>query len=139
MDIRSQLGEPAVTKPELGTKRLCAHCGAKFYDLHHSPVACPKCGRAFDAVRASSPWRSEASRAPVDEAEPVVAEIPGAQLISLEDADAETEGEHGFDDGAEDVVEPDDEALNGVALIEESEHEDDGDDIEQENDVEDGN
>jgi uncharacterized protein (TIGR02300 family) len=122
-----------VTKPELGTKRLCAHCGAKFYDLHHSPIACPKCGRAVDAVQASSRWRAEASRAPVDEAEPVVAEIPEAQLISLEDADAETEGEHGLDDGAEDVVEPDDEALNGVALIEDA-----GDDIDEENDVEDG-
>ena len=122
-----------MTKPELGTKRLCAHCGAKFYDLHHSPVACPKCGRVFEVVQVSSRWRSEASRAPADEAEPVVAEIPGAQLISLEDADAETEGEHGFDDGAEDVVERDDEALNGVALIEDA-----GDDIDEENDVEDG-
>ena len=127
-----------MTKPELGTKRLCAHCGAKFYDLHHSPVACPKCGRVFEVVQVSSRWRSEASRAPADEAEPVVAETE-AQLVSLEDADAETEGEHGFDDGAEDVVEPDDEALNGVALIEESEHEDDGDDIVEQNDVEDGN
>jgi hypothetical protein len=26
-NIQSQLGEPAVTKPELGTKRLCAHWG----------------------------------------------------------------------------------------------------------------
>jgi uncharacterized protein (TIGR02300 family) len=132
MDIHSQLGEPAVTKPELGTKRLCAHCGAKFYDLHHSPVACPKCGRVFEVVQVSSRWRSEASRAPADEAEPVVAETE-AQLVSLEDADAETEGEHGLDDGAEDVVERDDEALNGVALIEDA-----GDDIDEENDVEDG-
>jgi hypothetical protein len=32
----------AMTKPELGTKRLCARCGAKFYDLHNSPITCPQ-------------------------------------------------------------------------------------------------
>jgi hypothetical protein len=57
-NIQSQLGEPAVTKLELGTKRLCAHCGAKFYDRHHSPIACPKCSRVFEAVQASSRWRA---------------------------------------------------------------------------------
>src|SRR4029077_6441484 len=34
----------AVSKPELGMKRLCAHCGAKFYDLNQAPITCPKCG-----------------------------------------------------------------------------------------------
>jgi uncharacterized protein (TIGR02300 family) len=48
-----------MSKPELGTERLCAHCSAKFYDLHHSPIACPKCGRIFEAVRASSRWRAD--------------------------------------------------------------------------------
>jgi hypothetical protein len=27
----------------LGTKHLCNGCGTRFYDLHHLPVACPKC------------------------------------------------------------------------------------------------
>ena len=128
-----------MTKPELGTKRLCAHCGAKFYDLHHSPITCPKCTRVFEAVQASSRWRAGAARAPVGEVEPVLAEIPEAQLVSLEDADAETEGEQGLGNEAEDGVEPNDEVLDEEALIEESEHEDDGDGIEGENDVEDGN
>jgi uncharacterized protein (TIGR02300 family) len=128
-----------VTKPELGTKRLCAHCGAKFYDLHHSPITCPKCSRVFEAVQASSRWRAGAARAPVGEVEPVLAEIPEAQLVSLEDADAETESEQGLGNEAEDGVEPNDEVLDDVALIEESEHEDDGDDIVEQNDVEDGN
>jgi hypothetical protein len=60
-------------------------------------------------------------------------------LVSLEDADAETEGEQRPGDEVEGVVEPNDEVLDDVALIEESEREDDGDDIEEENDVEDGN
>src|SRR6266487_5816480 len=36
-----------VAKPELGTKRLCANCGAKFYDLSKDPIVCPKCATVF--------------------------------------------------------------------------------------------
>src|SRR5215468_3570097 len=61
----------AVAKPELGTKRLCAHCGAKFYDLNHAPIACPKCGTVFEAVVAATRGRPEAARAPVREVEAV--------------------------------------------------------------------
>ncbi|MBO0711819.1 MAG: TIGR02300 family protein, partial [Acetobacteraceae bacterium] len=32
-----------MAKAELGTKRLCANCGAKFYDLNKDPIVCPKC------------------------------------------------------------------------------------------------
>jgi uncharacterized protein (TIGR02300 family) len=38
----------AVAKPELGTKRLCPNCGAKYYDLNRNPIACPRCGAPFD-------------------------------------------------------------------------------------------
>jgi uncharacterized protein (TIGR02300 family) len=31
-------------KPELGTKRTCVACGARFYDLGKTPPICPKCG-----------------------------------------------------------------------------------------------
>jgi uncharacterized protein (TIGR02300 family) len=31
-------------KPELGMKRVCLACGARFYDLTKSPAVCPKCG-----------------------------------------------------------------------------------------------
>lgn len=30
-------------KPDLGTKRICVACGARFYDLGRSPAVCPKC------------------------------------------------------------------------------------------------
>ena len=36
-----------MTKPELGTKRLCAGCNAKFYDLLKSPIVCPMCEAVF--------------------------------------------------------------------------------------------
>ncbi len=33
-----------MAKPELGLKRTCVSCGARFYDLARSPATCPKCG-----------------------------------------------------------------------------------------------
>jgi len=31
-------------RPELGTKRICAHCAVRFYDLGRAPARCPACG-----------------------------------------------------------------------------------------------
>ena len=108
-----------MTKPELGTKRLCAHCGAKFYDLHHSPITCPKCGGFFEAVQVSSRLRPQAARAPVREVEPVVAETPEDQFVPLEDADAEAQGEKKPGEAIEgkDDVELDDEGLGDTAFF----------------------
>ena len=36
-----------MTKPELGTKRICLGCEAKFYDLHKTPIVCPACQAVF--------------------------------------------------------------------------------------------
>ncbi len=126
-----------MTKPELGTKRLCSHCGAKFYDLHHSPITCPKCDRVFEPIEMSSRFRTGAAHEPKREAVPLIDETPEAESGSLEDADAGL----GEAPQAEDVVEPDDEVLDDAVLIEESEQGDGdvteitGDDI----DVEEGN
>jgi uncharacterized protein (TIGR02300 family) len=44
-----------VTKPELGSKRRCQKCGAKFFDLNKDPIICPKCRTLFQhAGRAQS-------------------------------------------------------------------------------------
>jgi uncharacterized protein (TIGR02300 family) len=112
-----------MTKPDLGTKRLCAHCGAKFYDLHHSPITCPKCGTVLNPVQVSSRWRAEAARAPVREVGSVAAETLEAQSVLPEDADTEAEGKQKPGDApeAEDEVEPDDGSLDDAAFIEERE------------------
>ncbi len=87
-----------MAKPELGTKRLCAGCGAKFYDLNKDPITCPKCGTVFEVVtvapRGGRPdaAAAAAARAPVQAAEPEVAATPEAEFVSLEEADAEAEG-----------------------------------------------
>jgi uncharacterized protein (TIGR02300 family) len=116
-----------VAKPELGTKRLCAHCGAKFYDLNHAPISCPKCGTVFEAVVAPTRGRPEAARAPVREVEAVVPETQDAEFVSLEEADAEAQGKKkaaGEPVEGEEDVELDDESLDDAAFIEETEEED---------------
>jgi uncharacterized protein (TIGR02300 family) len=81
-----------VAKPELGTKRLCAGCGAKYYDLGKSPITCPKCGTVFEvAPVVTRPRPDQAARAAV-RPEPVEPEKAEVELISLEEADAEAQG-----------------------------------------------
>lgn len=112
-----------MAKPELGTKRLCAGCGAKFYDLSHDPIVCPKCGVVYEIPVVTARGRPEAvARAPV--AEVIVPETQEAEFVSLEDADAEAQGKKAPGaDGAEDDVELD-ESLDDAAFIEETEEED---------------
>jgi len=85
-----------VAKPELGTKRVCQSCGAKFYDLSKDPITCPKCGAIYviaaPVSRGGRPAAAAAAvvgTAVVDDAD---ARAEGAEIISLEDADAEATG-----------------------------------------------
>jgi len=116
-----------VAKPELGTKRLCAGCGVKYYDLGKDPIACPKCGTAFVAAPVSR-GRPEPARAvaPVAEEAAVVPEVQEAEFVSLEEADAEAQG--GAKKPAEAAETEDDveidETLDDAAFIEETEEED---------------
>ena len=41
-------------KEEWGTKRLCPHCGTRFYDLQKDPMTCPACGAEFTVESLSS-------------------------------------------------------------------------------------
>jgi uncharacterized protein (TIGR02300 family) len=81
-----------VAKPELGLKRICGSCGAKFYDLARDPIICPKCGTLYvpTAASARAPVRAEPVPAVVEE--PELPTPAGAEVISLEEADAEASG-----------------------------------------------
>jgi uncharacterized protein (TIGR02300 family) len=115
----------AVTKPELGTKRMWAHCGAKFYDLNQVPITCPKCGAVGEGVQGRSRWRTDA-RAPVRDVQPLVPETHEAEFVSLEDAEAEAEGNKEPSEAVEagDEVELDEERDDDEEFIEISEEED---------------
>ena len=76
-----------MAKPELGLKRLCANCGAKFYDLNKDPIVCPKCDTVFQAAalaRAPAPVAARA-RDPEEETE---VEPAGPEIVSLDEVEA---------------------------------------------------
>ncbi len=103
-----------MAKADLGTKRLCPNCGAKYYDLNRSPIICPKCGTQFETPSGRS--RAAAPVARAEEVEEV--EVVEAEVISLEEADEEAgavEGDEAAAEGEEDVfLEPDEEAEEDV-------------------------
>ena len=42
--VTANEGRSLMAKPELGAKRVCVACQARFYDLARAPAVCPKCG-----------------------------------------------------------------------------------------------
>jgi uncharacterized protein (TIGR02300 family) len=122
-----------VAKPDLGTKRLCSHCSAKFYDLHKDPIVCPKCHTVMALTAVAARTRGEtaaaarAAAAPREE-EVVAPETQEAEFVSLEEADAEAQGKKVVEgdaaEGTEEEIEIDDEPIDDAALIEEQEETD---------------
>ena len=121
-----------MAKPELGTKRLCGNCSAKFYDLNKDPIVCPKCHTVMELVAVNARARPEpaaapqAAAAPAPEEEVVAPETAEAEFVSLEEADAEAQGKKPAEgdaaEGAEDDIEmEDDESLDDATFIEEQE------------------
>ena len=37
-----------MAQSDLGIKRICQACGARYYDLNTRPITCPSCGAPFD-------------------------------------------------------------------------------------------
>ena len=109
-----------MVKPEWGTKRLCPHCGARFYDMNRDPLTCPACSAAIDPVAQSRPRRTRAApklaaaAAVVDTVRPAAVEPDEEVEIETEDDDevvvaaddedeeeAEEEGESAIEDVSE--------------------------------------
>ena len=106
-----------MAKVELGTKRLCQNCGAKFFDLNTDPIVCPKCGTIFQgAARAQR-------AAPKDEEDEEEAAAPaGIELVPLEEAEA---GDEKVAAVADDDIEVEDDGTVEDAFLEEEEEDDD--------------
>ncbi len=96
------------TKEARGTKRTCQNpdCLARFYDLNRDPIVCPICQTVFELAPVVVEEEPEAAPEPVAAAAaPVATAADQADagdgdevtdddaLVSLEDADAELEGE----------------------------------------------
>lgn len=113
-----------MAKPELGTKRLCQSCGAKFYDLSKDPIVCPKCGTVFVAMAIASTRgrQAEAANRAVDDEDADGDSAGGPEMVSLDEVEAE---ESEKEIPVEGVEIEDDIAEDDTFLAEEEEGDDD--------------
>lgn len=109
-----------MAKPELGLKRVCVACNAKFYDLMKSPAVCPKCGTEQPT---ELPRARRAGGAPVDPRakRPAAAPLP-------EDVEVEVEADEAEDDAVledADELEGDGDELAADIEVEPSDNDED--------------
>jgi uncharacterized protein (TIGR02300 family) len=118
-----------VAKPEWGTKRICPHCGARFYDMNRDPITCPACSTTIDPVVQSRPRRARAApklpvaAAVVDAVRPAVVEPDDEIDVETEedeegafaaDDDEEEDGDDEGESAIEDVSELGDDDMADV-------------------------
>ena len=89
-----------MAQSNLGTKRVCVSCSARFYDLNKNPAVCPKCG-------AEQPVELPRVRRPVEAAPESKPKAADDALENDVDVDLDTDAE---DD--DDTVLPDDAGLD---------------------------
>ena len=113
-----------MTKAELGQKRVCMSCAAKFYDLNKDPIICPKCGTVFDTSAAVKPRRVRAAAEdkPAKKKLPKLAEVADAELpdTGVDDAVVENDEEdEGVIEDASELGEDDDDMAEVIENVDE--------------------
>jgi hypothetical protein len=101
----------SMAKPDLGLKRTCVSCAAKFYDMTKQPAVCPKCGTEQPAEQP----RPKRGPAVVDEKLKKRAAAGGdgeADDVEIEDVDADAVALEADD------LDDDDEAIDAEIEVE---------------------
>jgi uncharacterized protein (TIGR02300 family) len=106
-----------VAKPELGAKRQCQNCGAKFFDLNKDPIVCPKCGTVFQGAARARAAAKE------DEEDVELVTPAGVDVVSLDEVEAGEEKV--VETVAEDIDVEDGGDAEDDSFLEEEEEEDD--------------
>ncbi|MBL4616225.1 MAG: TIGR02300 family protein [Robiginitomaculum sp.] len=94
-----------MAKADLGDKRVCAECSAKFFDLKKRPVVCPKCEFSFDPditrrqTRKAPP--ADEPKEEVEEESDSEAEGEDQKELSLDDATIISTGSDDGDEGSD--------------------------------------
>src|SRR5258705_12816888 len=83
--LSPHVGSTSLIKPDLGTKRVCPSCAARFYDLQKRPIECPKCAFAFEPEMLLKQRRT---RVP-EPAKPVQVEAEDEEAEETEDEEVE--------------------------------------------------
>lgn len=120
-----------MSKPELGVKRDCPECGARFYDLNKEPAHCPKCDNEFVPESLLKPRKTRAE----EESDGKAKDEPAkpAQETSLESADEEKKGAKSkraaaLDEDSDDDDDDNDDELGALGDIDVDLDDDDDDD-----------
>jgi len=115
-----------LSKPELGTKRDCPSCGAKFYDLNKSPAVCPKCKHEFVPDSGAKAKRVKPVEKPKEKAPRPVVVADDDDNVSLDAMrDEELAAEDLGDDILEDIGEEIEDAAEDDAFLPDDEDEED--------------
>ena len=108
---RGSAGEGRESKPGLGLKWSCYHCGAKFYDLNRPEPTCPKCG---------TDQRTRPKQSSLEPPSPAPKRSPMAPMTRfLEEEEPSVE----FDEDEEEAAELDLDALEDGGFLEGSDEE----------------
>ena len=110
-----------MARPELGVKRQCMSCGAKFYDLNKDPIVCPKCAAVFQATGPARVAPPAAAARQRQEEEPEV-EPAGPEMVSLDEVEA---GENEKDIPVDDDIDVADDVADDDTFLEDEEEGDD--------------
>jgi len=115
-----------LSKPELGTKRDCPSCSAKFYDLNRNPVVCPKCKHEFVPDSGAKAKRAKPVEKPKEKPAPARAAVvdDDGETVSL---DALRDEELAADDIEDVEIEDIDDAAEDDAFL--PTEDDDEDDV----------
>src|SRR3954447_19063481 len=84
-----------MSKPEIGTKRQCTNCGAKYFDLRKSPSVCPKCGAVYQVAGLKAREVFQGAAKPVPETEVENSEV---ELVSLSEVEEREDKVTGVDE-----------------------------------------
>ncbi len=106
-----------MAKPELGAKRQCQACGAKFFDLNKDPIVCPKCGTVFQGAMRPRVATKE------DDEDLDAGAPAGVDMVSLDEVEAGEE--KAVETAVEDIDVEDDAAAEDDSFLEEEETDED--------------
>ena len=78
---------------DLGHKRTCPHCGAKYYDFYQDELECPQCGKSIEAVNITKPKRGRKAGVTVAASTKTVKDNDELKDLIEETEEAETQTE----------------------------------------------
>lgn len=102
-----------MAKPELGTKRVCVSCGARFYDLTKQPAVCPKCSTEQPAEQPR--LRRAAGNVLEDKRRLKPAPVPG---LDTADVEVEVADDEADEDVLEDTSDLEDDDTDTIVEVE---------------------